>query len=107
MPNGVYGLFLRELSRDLEALGQYSIILFLLRIFEHLRTITFFYRSIGGSSESEKESACNAVDLGSIPELGRSPGEWNSYPLQYSCLKNSMYRGVWRAIVHGVSKSQA
>ena len=107
MPNGVYGLFLRELSRDLEALGPYSIILFLLRIFEHLRTITFFYRSIGGSSESEKESACNAGDLGSIPELGRSPGGGHGNPLQYSCLKNSMYRGVWRAIVHGVSKSQA
>ena len=40
-----------------------------------------------------KESACNAGDLGLIPGLGRSPGEGNGYPLQYSCLKNSMDRG--------------
>ena len=80
MPSGVYGLFLRELSRDLKALGQYSIILFLLRIFEHLRTITFFYHSIGGSDESEKESACNAGDLGSITELGRFPWRREQLP---------------------------
>ena len=42
-----------------------------------------------GSSDS-KESTCNAEDLGSIPGLGRSPGEGNSYPLQYSDLENSM-----------------
>ena len=52
-----------------------------------------------------KESTCNAGDLGSIPGLGRSPGEWNGYPLQYSCLVNSMDRGAWRATVHGVAKS--
>ena len=40
-----------------------------------------------------KESSCNAGDLGSIPGLGRSPGEWNGYPLQYSCLENSIDRG--------------
>ena len=105
MPSGVYGLFLRELSRDLEALGQYSIILFLLRVFEHLRTITFFYHSIGVSDG--RESVCNAGDLGLIPELGGSLGVGNGYSLQYSCLENSMYRGVWRATVHGVSKSRA
>jgi len=48
-----------------------------------------------------KESACSAGDLGSIPGLGRSPGEGKSYPLQYSGLKNSM-----DCIVHGVAKSQ-
>ena len=53
-----------------------------------------------------KESACNVGDLGSIPGLGRSPGEGNGSPLQYSCLENSMDRGAWRATVHGVSKSQ-
>ena len=58
----------------------------------------------GGSDG--KESACNARDLGSIPGLGRSPGVGNSYPLQYSCLENSMDRGDWRATVHGVTKSQ-
>ena len=42
-----------------------------------------------------KEYACNAGDLGSIPGLERSPGEGNGYPLQYSCLENSMDRGGW------------
>ena len=42
-----------------------------------------------------KESACNAGDLGLIPELGGSPGEGNAYPLQYSYLENPMDRGVW------------
>ena len=52
-------------------------------------------------SSDGKESACNAGGLGSIPGLGRSPGEGNGNPLQCSCLKNPMDRGVWRAIVHG------
>ena len=42
--------------------------------------------------------------MGSIPGLGRSPGEGNGKPLQYSCLENSMGRGAWRATVHGVAK---
>ena len=46
----------------------------------------------GGSDG--KESACNAGDLGSIPGLGRSPGEGSNYPLQYSCPENSMDRGA-------------
>ena len=53
-----------------------------------------------------KESACNAVDLALIPGLGRSPGEGNGYPLQYSCLENSMDRGAWKITVHSVTKSQ-
>ena len=53
-----------------------------------------------------KESACNAGDPGSKPGSGRSPGEGNSYPFQYSCLENPMGRGVRWAIVHGVAKSQ-
>ena len=53
-----------------------------------------------------KESTCNAGDPGSIPGLGRSPGEGNNYPLQYSGLKNPMDRGAWRATVHVVAKSQ-
>ena len=52
-----------------------------------------------------KESACNAGDLGSIPGLGRSPGEGNSYPLQYSGLENSMDRGAGWAAVHGAAES--
>ena len=53
----------------------------------------------GGSAG--KESACNVGDLDLIPGLGRSPGEGNSYPLQYSGLENSM-----DCIVRGVEKSQ-
>ena len=48
-----------------------------------------------------KESACNAGDLGSIPGLGRSPGEGKGYPLQYSDLENSM-----NSIVHGIAESE-
>ena len=52
-----------------------------------------------------KESAYNVGDLGSIPELGRPPGEGNESPLQYFCLENSMDRGAWWAIVYGVTNS--
>ena len=51
-----------------------------------------------------KESACNAGNLGLIPGLGRSLGEGNAYPLQYSCLGNSMDRGTCWAMVHGAAK---
>jgi len=57
-----------------------------------------------GSSAGE-ESACNAGDPGTIPGSERSPGEGIGYPLQYSCLDNSMDRGAWQATVHGVTKS--
>ena len=53
-----------------------------------------------------KESACSAGDLGSIPGLGRSPGEGKGYPLQYSGLENSMDKGAWQTTVHRVTKSQ-
>ena len=52
----------------------------------------------------DKESACNAGDPGLIPELGRSPGEGNGNPLQYSCLENSMDRGAWQATFRGVER---
>ena len=52
-----------------------------------------------------KESICNVGELCSIPGLGRSPGEGNGYPLQYSCLENSIDRGAWQATVHGITKS--
>ena len=51
---------------------------------------------------SGKESTHNARDLGSISGWGRSPGKGNGNPLQYSCLENSLDRGAWRAIVHGL-----
>ena len=53
-----------------------------------------------------KESACSAGDLALIPGSGRSPGEGSGYPLQHSCLENSMDRRAWRATVHGVAKSR-
>ena len=53
-----------------------------------------------------KESACNAENPGSIPGLGRSLGEGDDNPLQYSCLENPMDRGAWQAAVHGVANSQ-
>jgi len=51
-------------------------------------------------------NAGDARDAGSIPGSGRSPGEGNGNPLQYSCLGNPMDRGAWQATVHGVTKSQ-
>ena len=57
------------------------------------------------SGSDGKESACNAGDLGLIPGLGRSSGERNSNPFQYSCLENPMDRGAWWATAHGVEKS--
>ena len=65
---------------------------------DRLPTPVFFGFPCGSAS---KESTCNAGDLGSIPGLGRSPGEGKGYPLQYSGLENSM-----DYIVHGVAKSQ-
>jgi len=58
----------------------------------------------GGSDG--KEPACNSGDLGSIPGLGKYPGEGNGNPFQYSSLENSMNRGAWWANVHGLTKSQ-
>ena len=55
---------------------------------------------------SSQESTCNAGDVGSIPGLGRSPGEGNSKPLQCSCLGNPMDRRAWQGTVHGVTKSE-
>ena len=59
--------------------------------------------SFPGVSDS-RVSACNAGDPSWIPELGISPREGNGYPLQYSCLENSMDRGAWWATVHGVAE---
>ena len=68
--------------------------------------LTTSINSIGfpGSSDS-KASAYNVGDLGSIPGSGRSPGEGNGNPLQYSCLENPMDQGAWWATVHGVTKN--
>ena len=58
------------------------------------------------SGSDGEESACNAGDVGLTPGSGRSPGERNGNPLQYSCLEKPMDRGAWWAIVHRVAKSR-
>ena len=67
-----------------------------------------YLSSISGfpSSSVGKESTCNAGDQHSIPGSGRSSGEGDGNPVQYSCLENPMDRGAWQATVHGVAKSQ-
>ena len=81
-------------------------------IFNYINNFKIFFQSsctilpLSPGGSDGKMSACNARDPGSIPELGRSPGEGNSNPLQYSCLKKSMDREAWKAIVHGVAKSR-
>ena len=65
---------------------------------------SFVIKGFPGDSDG-KASACNAGDPGSIPGSGRSPGEGNDNPLQYSCLENSMVGGAWWDTVHGVPKS--
>ena len=65
----------------------------------HCHKMLYNHGFPGGSEV--KHSACDVGDLGSIPGLGRSPGEGNGNPLQYSCLENPMDRGAWRATVHG------
>ena len=69
-----------------------------------LKKYMYIPRSLGG-----EESACNAGDTrdaGSVPGFGRSPGEGNGNPLQYSCLENPMDRGAWRATIHKIAKSR-
>ena len=65
----------------------------------------FCQKSFPGGSVVKNPSA-NAGDPGSIPELGRPPGEGNGNPLQYSSLENPMEGGLWRAAAHGVAESQ-
>ena len=62
--------------------------------------------SVGASPVAQwlKNLPANAGDVGLIPGLGRSPGEGNGNSFQYSCLGNSIDRGVWQVIVHGVAK---
>ena len=70
---------------------------------EFIFSFNTFYIGVGFPRSSVgKESACKAEDLSSIPGLGRSPGEGNDNPLQYSCLENPMDRGAWWATVYGV-----
>ena len=68
------------------------------------RLPTPVFTGFPGGSDG-KESACNVGDLGSIPELGISPGGGHGNPLQYFCLENLMDRGAWWGTVHGVAKN--
>ena len=61
------------------------------------------YHQFPGDSDG-KESAYNTGDMGLIPGSGRSPGEGNGNPLQYSCLENSMDKGAWKSTVYGLQK---
>ena len=63
---------------------------------------------LGGAGGKEPTSQCrlNVRDTGSLLELGRSPGEGNGNPLQYSCLENPTDRGAWGSTVHGIAQSQ-
>ena len=74
----------------------------LLRLHVHLNYVDILASLV---AQSLKESPCNVGDQGSILGLGRSPGEGNGNPLQYSCLENPMDRETWQAIVHRVSQS--
>ena len=69
-------------------------------LLDHMTVLSFLPGWLSG-----KETACNAGYLGSIPGSGRSPAEWNGYPLPYSCLGNPMDRGGWQATVCGVTES--
>ena len=69
-----------------------------LNLAKDIEPLDFPYSSVG------KESACSAGNPGLIPGLGRSPGEGNGNPLQYSCLENPMDRGAWQATVHEITR---
>ena len=87
-----YSMFLAILFYLFEFIGWLMFLVFTLTIL-----------SFPGSSV-KKESACNVGDWCSIPGLGRSPGEGNGNPLQYSCLENPRQRRAWRATDHGVAR---
>ena len=72
----------------------------------HIDNYVILFVGTSPVAQTVKASDYNVGDLGSISELGRSPGEGNGSPFQYSCLENSMDRGAWQAIVHAVAKSQ-
>ena len=78
-----------------------------IQVFQRDFILKEFHKSVGFPGGSDgKESACSVGDPGSIPGSGRSPGEGNGNPLQYSCLENPTDRRAWWATVHEVLKSQ-
>ena len=116
LQRGTYFLYISEFVFEkfcwrkcsLQALKQDFFFFFFYRICEsasYLSRDSNLLEYIPGGSDG-KASVYNAGDLGSIPGLGRSPGEGNGNLLQYYCLENPMDRGAWQATVHGVAKSQ-
>ena len=108
----------KELSKWLLILSDYQIWIMVMKNDRndiHLETIWWWGRIFKGwritwgflGGSDSKASACNVGDLGLIPGSGRSPGEGNGNPLQYSCLESPMDRGAWWATVHRVAKSWA
>ena len=98
-----FGIFFSEVILNHSFLT-YELILIFLN--SDLLFFKFSVCSLGFPGGSDvKESACNAGDPGSISGSGRSSEEKNGYPLQYSCLENSIDRGAWWATVHGCKES--
>ena len=75
-------------------------------VFEFKICLSWVVFPSGAVVKNPPANARDARNMGLIPGLGRSPGEENGNPLQYSCLETSMDRGAWRAVTHGVTKSQ-
>ena len=75
------------------------LVIVLIPLYLSIYVSTYLCVGFPGGSDS-KESACNAGELNSIPGSGRSPGEGNGYPFQYSCMEKAMDRGDWQATVH-------
>ena len=92
--------FVSFLSVPVTVLTLPALLLQLLVIYPYLS------RGFPGASDGKKKICLQCRRPGFIPWLGRSPGERNGYPLQYSCLENSMDREAWWATVHGAAKSQ-
>ena len=83
--------------------GEFLVSFFILLIHPHQEASHLLPQDFSHSLFG-KESACNAGDLSLIPGPGRSSGEGNGNPLQYSCLENTMDRGAWQAKVHGITR---
>ena len=100
-PGWLQSVGLHRVGHDWSDLAAYTYI----HVFIHV-WIYMSINELGASlvSQMVKNLHANAGDLGSIPGLGRSTGEGNSNPVQYSCLENSKNRGAWLATVHGAKK---
>ena len=82
----------------------FTVYLTTLNLLSDLASMWTHQNYLEGTYSVGKESACSEGYPGSIPGLGRSPGEGNCKPLQYPCLENPMDRGAWLAILHGVAR---